>query len=76
MLEIGEGCGLKTLGEAYSNFMNHYDAFFLIDRFSEQHKEFIEELESYGLAKFDRENRKYSITNPDQTIEEALSKIK
>lgn len=36
MLEVAEACGLETVDEAYSNYMNHYDAFFLIDKYAEQ----------------------------------------
>lgn len=36
MLEVGESCGLKTVEEAYNNYMNHYDMFFLISKYNEQ----------------------------------------
>lgn len=37
MLEVGKACGLFTLEEAYSNYMNHYDCFFLISDYHSQY---------------------------------------
>lgn len=36
MCRVGYGCGLKTLGEAYSQLCCHYDAFFLIEEANEK----------------------------------------
>lgn len=54
MLLLGQDCGLLTVDDAYSNYMNHYDCFFLIDRFQEQHQVFVEELKSLGFVEGDR----------------------
>lgn len=35
MLQVGYGCGLQTIGEAYQNVMSHYDLFFPIEGFAE-----------------------------------------
>lgn len=50
MLLLGQDYGLLTVDDAYSNYMNHYDCFFLIDKFQEQHKDFVEELQSLGFV--------------------------
>jgi len=53
MLMIGGGCGLKTVKEAYANYMNHYDCFFLLEDYNNQMKQFAQELEDWGLIKDD-----------------------
>lgn len=50
MLTTGEACGLGYLDEAYSNYMLHYDMFFYIPEFAEQHNAFIKELLECELA--------------------------
>lgn len=50
MLLLGQDCGLLTVDDAYSNYMNHYDCFFLIEKFQEQHQVFVEELQSLGFV--------------------------
>lgn len=49
MLSIGADCGLTTVEEAYNNYMNHYDMFFLIDKFSEQQHALHSEMKQYRL---------------------------
>ena len=48
MLLIGHGCGLTTLDEAYSNYMNHYDMFFLVDEYATQYNVFLRDLAIRG----------------------------
>ena len=48
-LEVAEGCGLCTLQEAVDNYLNHYTMFFLIEKYSEQYKAFVDELKSLGF---------------------------
>ena len=50
MLLIGHGCGLHTLEEAYSNYLSHYDCFFLIDKFHEQNAVFTQQLKDLGFT--------------------------
>lgn len=54
MISVAYACGLSTLNEAYDQYMLHYDCFFLIDKFHEQHKDFVEELKDFGFI--DEEN--------------------
>lgn len=49
MLELGEACGLDTVGQAYDNYMSNYDMFFLLEELKEQVIEFHKELKKYGL---------------------------
>lgn len=49
MLVVGKSCGLKTLDEAYDNYLNNYTMFFLIDDFNAQHIGLIKEMENYNL---------------------------
>lgn len=51
MLEVAEACGLETVDEAYTNYMNHYDAFFLIDKFQEQQHALHGEMKQMRLIK-------------------------
>ena len=44
MLRIGEACGLDTVEEAFSDYMNHYDLFFLMENYHKQYNELIDEL--------------------------------
>lgn len=64
MLTLGKGCGLHTLDEAYNNYMNHYDCFFLISDYAAQYKQFKTELIDVGLV--------VDNTLADLTIDEAL----
>lgn len=50
MLLIGQSCGLDTVEEAYSNYLMHYDMFFLIEKYQEQLSEFNAEIISLGLT--------------------------
>lgn len=50
MLQIGHGCGLSHLEEAYANIMNHYDLFFPIEGFVEARANFNKKLEDAGLV--------------------------
>ena len=67
MLVIAGGCGLKTLDEAYNNYMNHYDCFFLISDFNAQHTQFVRDMIALGFVK-DR-------AVVEMTIDEALAKL-
>ena len=49
MLVVGNSCGLKTLDEAYDNYLNHYTMFFLIDDFDAQYISLIKEMDNYNL---------------------------
>ena|ERR1019366_4819350 len=72
MLEIGRDCGLSMLGEAYQNYMNHYDCFFLIEDYTNQYDKFVADLTVAGLVT-------YVDAFPhllDMTIEQALIKAK
>lgn len=44
MISIAKDCGLTTVGEAYDNYMSHYDCFFNMEKHDEQFAVFIEEL--------------------------------
>jgi len=50
MLQIGHGCGLKTLDEAYGNVIRHYDVFFPVQNFSEARDAFNKKLIDAGLT--------------------------
>lgn len=50
MIIVGYRCGLKTLEEAYNQYLSHYDCFFLIDKFHEQHDEFLQQLKDLGFT--------------------------
>jgi len=67
MLTIGAGCGLTTVAEAYDNYMNHYDCFFLIDDYQAQNAQFIKDMGDAGFVK------DFAIV--DMTIEEALASL-
>lgn len=67
MLTFGKACGLNTLEEAYDNYMNHHDCFFLIDDYESQYRQFKLDLEQAGLV-----GERYLL---DMTIDEALDKI-
>jgi hypothetical protein len=47
-IQIGYGCGLNTLEEAYNNIMNHYDCFFLIADINNQISNYIKLFEDAG----------------------------
>jgi len=64
MLEIAEACGLNTVGEAYENYMNHYDCFFSIENFKAEFKTFKEEL------------TRLKLDTPPEPISKALSRIR
>lgn len=70
-LEIGKGCGLDHIEEAYNNYMLHYDLFFIIDKYAEQYKEFIDELHEHNLL----ETTDEGLMLLDISIDEALERI-
>lgn len=55
MLDIGYGCGLQLVGEAYSNYMQHYDLFFFIANMKEQLDNLHLEMRIAGLIRYDLE---------------------
>lgn len=76
MLELGKECGLKTVGEAYSNVMNHWDAFFTYANHEEEIHVFITELKEANLLVPEgmvHEDEYFSFGHT--TIEEALQSI-
>ena len=50
MLTIAKGCDLSTLEEAYQMYLNHYDCFFLIEKFQEQSQWLAAELFKLGFV--------------------------
>jgi hypothetical protein len=68
MLEMGKACGLDHLEEAYSNVMQHYDAFFTIE--SNEMRDFQESLKDSPLTQQDENDL---CTIADLTIDEALA---
>lgn len=69
MLSIAKECGLTTLEEAHTHYMMHYDYFFLISDFFNQHQKFVEELRKFEMVD---EN----LTLKELSIEEALYNVK
>ena len=67
MLDVAEGCGLKWLDEAYSNYVNHYTLFFYIPEYQQQMLMFTAELKFKNLT--ETEDGKLKLK--DLTIEEA-----
>ena len=61
MLEIGKGCGLSTVQEAYDNYMNHYDMFFLIEDYTNQYIKFVQDLKETGFVNKDMTLKDFSI---------------
>lgn len=49
MLMVSKTCGLYSLQEAYDNYLNHYDLFFLIDNYQDQLLELTNEIKSFDL---------------------------
>lgn len=77
MLELGQECGLRTVGEAYSNVMNHWDAFFTYENQEEEIQKFREDLVESSLLKLKgqvHDDLYYTFGNT--TIEEALESLK
>lgn len=72
MLEIARECGLIMLGEAYSNYMLHYDCFFLISDIENQQNKFFEELKDYNLL--EEYDNKWTLLNI--SIEHAIDLVK
>ena len=54
MLVIGKDCGLATLSEAWNNYMNHYDCFFLISDYVNQKVQFDADLIKLDLVEADQ----------------------
>lgn len=73
MLEIGRECGLIYFEEAYHNYLNHYDCFFLIERLQEQMTEFKDELLKAQLLEADEEGTLYL---KSMSIENAIKQVK
>lgn len=75
MLELGQECGLQTVGESYSNVMHHWDTFFTYENQAEEIKAFQAELKEAGLLKPANEGPDVYYTFGDTTIEEALESL-
>ena len=73
MLEIGKGCGLEHIAEAYQNYMNHSDCFFLFEKYAEQSRDFAEEMERIGLITKTDGDPPYQMC--DLSIEAAIEKV-
>lgn len=71
MLRIGKGCGLTYVGEAYNNYMNHYDCFFLLSDYENQLRQFEQDLKDCGFVV--KTDSGYGIK--DITIKEALKQF-
>lgn len=50
MLEVAEACGLVSVREAFQNYMDHYDCFFLISDYPTQYAQFVKDLISLDLV--------------------------
>ena len=53
MICIAEEIGLKTLEQAYTNYMRQYDLFFLVSDYENQYKVFADTIRKYNFT--DRE---------------------
>lgn len=73
MLESGEACGLTTLSEACTNYLNHPYMFFDVSQYSEQVEDLTDELIGYGLANFEGS---YLVRIRKMTVEEAITIVK
>jgi len=62
MLEVGRDCGLHTVGQAYGNYLNHYQMFFSLENLEGQTRAFELQLQQAGLG-------------DEQSIADALLKI-
>ena len=69
MLMIGKDMGYETVEVAYSDYMRHYDCFFLIEDFQNQNKEFTQQIIDYGLVIKEGDG---SYSFKDLTVNEAL----
>ncbi len=49
MLEVGEACGLETVGQAYDNLELHYDCFVNVDTANEEFRELQQMMADNGL---------------------------
>lgn len=72
MLELGQECGLQYVSEAYSNVMNHWDAFFTYANHEAEIKAFHDELKEVGLLTLCEDEY---FTFGDTTIKEALGSL-
>lgn len=63
MLYIGDGCGLTYVEEAYNNYMNHYDCFFLIEKYHEQKRQFFLDMAIMGLLELCENDTKMQIVD-------------
>lgn len=70
MLEVGKACDLNTVAEAYGNYMNHYDCFFYIPEYHNQHAEFVKDLMRLGFVIEDEHHKKELV---DMSIDDALA---
>lgn len=65
MIEIGMDCGLQSVEEAYYNYMNHYDCFFLIKNYQQQYRDFLRDL---GIADLQEETEVGKIRLVDKLL--------
>lgn len=72
MLLIAKDCGLSTIDEAYSNYLNHYTMFFLISDYANQKKVFDEEIINHKLVNTNENG--YMLKNI--SIDDALELVK
>jgi hypothetical protein len=72
MLNVAQDCGLTTLNEAYSNYMSHYDCFFLLSDYAAQQAVFFAQLKECGF--FVAQGNSYTLK--EISIVEALDTYK
>jgi hypothetical protein len=72
MLLIAQDCGLTTLEEAFNNYMNHYDMFFLISDYENQKKAFDNDAIKLGLV----DHTEQGLFMKEISIDDALELIK
>jgi len=63
-IQIGYGCGLTMLDEAYSQIMSHYDCFFLISDFAAQRAAYDKLFIDAGLTTVTGDNELQHIIKP------------
>lgn len=74
MLEIGKGCGLSTVQQAYDNYMSHYDLFFLIEDYTNQYIKFVQDLKEANLLKKDSMIRHCTIEDALEGLERVAAR--
>lgn len=77
MLQIGLNCGLSTVEEAYTNYLNHYDFFFFIPKLKEQSDKFTNELKAASLTRVfkDQVSGKDFLQIADESIADAANRL-